>query len=86
MLAKTSILHEIPCFEIILNTLVVTEVALAQTQVDNFLGSLLSIGFHFLAEYTVEGSPLQGRAEETLPDMSTEGVDLICSSSHETMT
>ena len=34
----------------------------------------------------VERSPLQGRAEETLPDMSTEGVALMCTPAHQLMT
>ena len=62
-----------------------TEVALAQTQVDNFLGSLLAIDTHFLVVYTAEGSPLQGRVEETPSDMSTEGVALLSTSSRELM-
>lgn len=62
-----------------------TEVALAQTQGDNFLGSLLASDTHFLAMYTVEGSPLHGRVEETPSDMCTEGVALMCMSSHELM-
>ena len=62
-----------------------TEVPLAKTQGDNFLGSLLAMDTHFLAVYTVELSPLQGRVEETLPDMCTEGVALMCTSPHELM-
>ena len=62
-----------------------TEVPLAQKQEDNFLGSPLAIDTHFLAVYTAELSPLQGRVEETLPDMSTEEVDLIRRSSRQLM-
>lgn len=57
-----------------------TEVPLAQTQGDNFLGVPLAIDTHFLAVCRVELSPLQGRVEEILPDTNTEGVDLICTS------
>lgn len=82
-LSGETILHKIPYFEIILQHF--TEVPLAWTQGDNFLGSLLAMDTYFLTVYTVELSPLQGRVEETLPDMSTEGVALMCTSSHELM-